>query len=347
MKQSATVALAPLGWLYGAAMKVRAAFYRRGLFRTYKIDAPVISVGNLTVGGTGKTPLVEWIARELAQQGHRVCVLTRGYGRENPRQRVIVSDGHEILSDATQTGDEALMLAENLKGKAAVICDADRVSAASWALEHLKAEVFVLDDGFQNLRIARDLNIVTIDATNPWGNQRVLPAGTLREPIGALRRADCVMLTRVQESTDATLRQQIQEASEAVVLSSDMVASQVRAVNSEREDPGSDLLTSGTLAAFCGIGNSQAFFHLLRRDNFQLVHTRAFRDHHRYSQSQIDQLMNEAIARGAQALITTAKDEVKLRNLRFDLPCYVIDIEIRISSVQKFRDLIHRAVHKP
>src|SRR5216684_152482 len=161
MNSAATLALTPLGSLYGLAMKTRRAFYDSGRLRVHDLGVPVISVGNLTTGGTGKTPLVEWIARELAQTGRRVCILTRGYGRRNAGAQIIVSDGNEIISDAAQAGDEALLLAERLKGQAAVISAADRVSAACWAVENFHSNVFILDDGFQHLRVARNLNILT------------------------------------------------------------------------------------------------------------------------------------------------------------------------------------------
>src|SRR4051812_29277298 len=176
MNRVAAITLAPLSGIYEALVRSGNALYRRDFFHAHKIDAVVISVGNLTTGGTGKTPLVEWIARALALKGRNVCVLTRGYRRESAG-RLLVSNKSEILADASQAGDEALLLAENLKGNAAVLCNADRVSAARWAIENLASDTFVLDDGFQHQRIARDLNIVTIDATNPWGNGRLLPAG--------------------------------------------------------------------------------------------------------------------------------------------------------------------------
>src|SRR2546428_11002759 len=168
MNPSMTAALTPLSGLYGVASRARRALYDKGLLRVHKVSAPVISVGNVTVGGTGKTPLVAWIAKVLARDGRRVCILTRGYGRLDSHDRVIVSDGNEILASPERAGDEAYLLAEELKGCAAVISDADRVAAAHWAVENLRTDIFVLDDGFQNLRIARNLDIVTIDATNPW-----------------------------------------------------------------------------------------------------------------------------------------------------------------------------------
>jgi tetraacyldisaccharide 4'-kinase len=344
MNRAATIAFTPLGLLYGAAMRARAALYERRIFRTHKIGKPVISVGNLTIGGTGKTPLVAAIARHLAQEGRRVCILTRGYGRENPGQRVIVSDGDQILAEVAQAGDEPLMLAEQLQGKAAVICDADRVSAAHYAEDKLASDVFILDDGFQNLRIARDVNVVTIDATNPWGNKHVLPAGILREPMKALRRADCVVLTRTDQSIEADLRKAIEKVSDAPVLSSRMVTSEIRSIKSAGAQS-KNLVARQPVAAFCAVGNPQAFFDLLRAD-FDLTDTTAFRDHHQFTQSDIDRATKGAIASGAYALITTAKDEVKLRRLRFDLPCYVVDIEIEISSPDKLFDLIDRAIGK-
>src|SRR5205085_1292253 len=194
--------LAPLGTLYGALVRTRLRLYRSGLLKTENVGAPVISVGNITAGGTGKTPLVEWAARALAGEGRRACVLTRGYGRADERRRVVASDGRSVLADARECGDEPRLLAEKLLGAASVVCDRDRVAAARWAREHLGAEVFVLDDGFQHLRIARDLDIVTLDATAPWGGRAMLPRGRLREPASGLSRADCVVITRAELAAD-------------------------------------------------------------------------------------------------------------------------------------------------
>src|SRR5215218_5964549 len=184
-----SLALAPLGMLYGAVARVRLRLYRSGLLKSARVGAPVVSVGNLTAGGTGKTPLVEWAARALAREGLRACVLTRGYGRADESRRAVASDGARVLAEVTECGDEPRLLAERLLGAAAVVCDRDRVAAARWAREELGAEVFVLDDGFQHLRIARDLDIVTVDATAPWGGRAMLPRGRLREPASGLARA--------------------------------------------------------------------------------------------------------------------------------------------------------------
>lgn len=348
MNTAVTLALTPLSSLYGMAMKARRALYRAGRFHVHDLGVPVISIGNLTTGGTGKTPLVEWIARELAQAERRVCILTRGYGRRRPGERVIVSDGNEILADAARAGDEPLLLAERLKGLAAVICDADRVSAARWAVDHIHSDVFVMDDGFQHLRVARNLNILTVDATNPWGNGRLLPAGILRESRAELTRADCIVITRADDpNATAELQREITaQSKDCPVFCSRMRLVGLRAVKASPGHPltpGNEIKASRA-AAFCGLGNPESFFSLLQRGGYQLVHTQSFRDHHNYTQTDVDSAVRESVKRGAQILLTTAKDEVKLRSLKFERPCYAADIAIEIENDQKLRILIGRAI---
>jgi tetraacyldisaccharide 4'-kinase len=343
MNSVVTLALTPFSSLYGAAMKARRALYGSGRLRVHELGVPVISVGNLTLGGTGKTPLVEWIARELAQTGMRVCILTRGYGRRNAGTHTIVSNGNDVLDDAAETGDEPLLLAEKLKGQAAVISDADRVAAAAWALENFESEVFVLDDGFQHLRVARNLNILTIDATNPWGNGKLLPAGVLRESPAELARADCIVITRADDltSTDALRGEIVAKAKQTPVFSSRMKLSGLRAVQGQSSVDVEEIKAS-RVVAFCGLGNPESFFSLLRRSGYQLVQTQVFRDHYRYLQTDVEHLEQEARRHGAQALVTTAKDEVKLRSLKFELPCYAADIAIEIDNESAFRALIEK-----
>lgn len=346
MNSAVTLALTPLGSLYGLAMRARRALYQSGRFRVHELGAPVISVGNLTTGGTGKTPLVEWIARELAQSGQRVCILTRGYGRRNPGSRVIVSDGTKIMSDAARAGDEPLLLAENLKGLAAVISDADRVSAAHWAVQNLQSNVFVLDDGFQHLRVARKLNIVTIDAKNPWGNGKLFPAGVLRESPVELARADCIVITRADDpnQTEALQREINAQSKGRPIFHSRMRLSGLQAVPFGQPSIPAEEIVALRISAFCALGNPESFFSLLRRNGYRLAHTQVFRDHHSYTQSDIDRVVREAVAHGAQILLTTAKDEVKLRSLNFELPCYTADIAIEIENPEKLRALIAGAI---
>ena len=326
--------LPPLSALYGAVTRTRLSLYQRGTFHTTRLDRPVISVGNMTVGGTGKTPLVEWIAKTIAAQGKRVCILTRGYGRENPQRQVVVSDGRALLATAAEAGDEPYLLATRLLGSAAVISNIDRISAGRYAIEQLHTDCFVLDDGFQHLRLARDLNIVTIDATNPWGGGpasegQLLPHGRLREPLSGLSRADCVVLTRCDQADNrADLTRQIRDLIRGRPLfQSTMKATYARVV-------------SGPVGAFCAVGNPEAFFAQVRKGGYELVFEKAFRDHHSYSQPNVDSLVRQARAAGAQSLITTAKDAVKLRSLSFSIPWCVLEIEIAIENEDAFRQMI-------
>jgi len=346
MNSLLSAALTPLSGLYGVASRARRTLYDKGLVRVHEVSAPVISVGNITLGGTGKTPLVAWIAKTLAHEGRRVCILTRGYGRLDSHDRVIVSDGNEVLASPERAGDEAYLLAEELKGCAAVISDADRVTAAHWAVANLKPDVFVLDDGFQNLRIARNLDMVTIDASNPWGNRRVLPAGILREPRSAVTRADCIVVTRADDAQRlGELENELGRLSNGVpVFCSRMRLARLRHVSGDEFSPDTNEIKRSSVAAFCGIGNPESFFALLNREGYQLCHTRTLRDHHRYVQSDLDRIERESVAKGAQALLTTAKDEVKLRSINIGLPCYAVDIEIEIEESEAFSTLIDRAI---
>ncbi len=185
-----------ISWIYGTIIEARNSLYEKGVFKSFSLGVPVISIGNITVGGTGKTPLVAFVAEILAEKGEKVCIISRGYGRKNPKKRVLVSDGENILADARQSGDEPFELAQRLLGKAIVVADANRVSAGNWAREKFGITAFVLDDAFQHRKVKRDLDIVTIDATNPFGNKKMLPSGILREPLKNLKRADAIVITR-------------------------------------------------------------------------------------------------------------------------------------------------------
>ena len=322
----------PLSALYSAVTRTRLSLYERGTFRTTKLDRPVISVGNMTVGGTGKTPLVEFVSKVIGATGKKVCILTRGYGRQHPERQVIVSDGQAILATPAEAGDEPYLLATNLLGLAAVICSADRISAGRDAIEVFGTECFVLDDGFQHLRLARDLNIVTVDATNPWGGGQLLPHGRLREPLSGLSRADCVVITRCDQAMNLDpLREQIR----------DLISG--RPVFESTMKPRRSPLADGPVAAFCAVGNPKSFFEQLRNSGYELVAEKAFRDHHAYTQKDIDDLTDAATRAGARALITTAKDAVKLRSLHFSLPYSVFEIEIAIQDEELFKNLILQA----
>jgi tetraacyldisaccharide 4'-kinase len=333
-----SLVLPPLSALYGAITRSRTALYERGTFRTFKLERPVISIGNITTGGTGKTPLVEWVARVLAGSGKKVCILTRGYGRENPRNRVLVSDGTTVFADPSQAGDEPFQLATDLIGIAAVICDADRFAAGQGAIQHLSTDCFVLDDGFQHLQLARDLNIVAIDATDPWGGRRMLPYGRLREPLTGLKRADCIVLTRCEQDDDLErIRREIAKRTgdrpvfHARIKTRRIAPIQQSIFQAQPQEP---------IAGFCAVGNPQSFFTHLNREGYQLVLKKSFRDHHVYTQDDVSKLSKAAIHAGAQSLMTTAKDAVKLRGLQFEIPCYSLEIDLEIENDSELKRMI-------
>lgn len=347
MKSNSPLILLPFSGLYTALTRVRLTAYRQGWMSVSQLAAPVISVGNLTTGGTGKTPLVDWVCRVVAkgdqERQKKVCVLTRGYRRRNPESQVVVSNGTDLLTGEPEAGDEAFLLAQNLIGVAAVIANPNRSAAGTWAMENLNAEVFVLDDGFQHLQLARDLDIVTIDATNPFGNGSLLPYGRLREPLSSLARAGCVVITRTEQVEDwVTIKRQVERVARRVpIFSSRMVTGSVRRLNEETIN--ANELKNQPLGAFCGVGNPDSFFAHLRNEGYSIPSTRAFADHHDYNQGEVDRLVQAAKSLGCEAMITTEKDATKLHGFNFELPCYVLNIRIAIDDEEELVGLIRDA----
>jgi len=343
-----------VSWIYEKIIAVRNLLYDRGVFESFDLGARTISIGNITVGGTGKTPLTAYIAEILAGRGERVCILTRGYGRKDPKTRVLVSDGENILADPQNAGDEPFELAQKLIGKAIVIADADRVSAAEWAKLKFGVTVFVLDDGFQHRKAKRDVDIVCIDATNPFGGGKMLPAGRLREPLTGLRRADIVIITRSNlvseisnlrsEISNIVATPEIFEAKTEIVNVDTLEKFHAKMQRTQNEEKAlADAIRSirsNTAFAFCGIGNPASFLQQLQVENFTITANRTFDDHHDYSQKDIDEIENLARAHGVSILLTTAKDAIKLGDLRFELPCFVVEINPVIKETEKFAAML-------
>jgi tetraacyldisaccharide 4'-kinase len=339
----------PFGHLYNLILKARSAMYRQGITRSTDLGVPVISVGNLTVGGTGKTPLVAFAAKVLAENGRKVCILTRGYKRENPNERVVVSDGRNILAEVKQSGDEPYELAQKLLGISAVVADKDRTAAGLWAKEELGSDAFVLDDGFQHFQLKRDLDLVTVDATDPFGNGRLLPQGTLREPAANLARAGAVILTRANLAGSAgdldALKAKVQGlAPAAAVFTSQNKTSNLiplaRLFNEKETVAIRSLLPKTRTLAFCAIGNPDSFFRQLMAEGFELAGTNKFPDHYKYSERDVSTLNDLARKWSADILLTTVKDAVKLKNFRFDVPCYVVESAPVFDNEEGLRKLI-------
>lgn len=332
-------------WIYGKIANVRNNLYEKEILKSFSLGVSTISIGNITVGGTGKTPLVAFVAEVLAGQDEKVCILTRGYGREDAKERVLVSDGKTILAETNKAGDEPLELARKLVGKALVVADANRVSAGNWAREKLGITAFVLDDAFQHRRLKRDLDIVCVDATNPFGNGKMLPSGILREPLSNLNRADAIVITRANLVDDLdNLKSKISQLNPncPIFVSENKGVGLINLEDffNQPRTNNRGQMTNDKAFAFCALGNPNNFFNQLRREKFELAATENFPDHYFYKQKDIEKLEEKARKNNAEILLTTAKDAVKLKNLQFELPCFVVENELVFNNESGFRNLI-------
>jgi tetraacyldisaccharide 4'-kinase len=317
----------PLSLPYEVIARLHARAYQSGFFPQRKLDAFVISVGNLTVGGTGKTPMVLWIAQRLLAEGKTVGILTRGYrGEPDPANPEASSGGSD------STSDEVQLLKARLGDRAVFGVGADRFARGA-ELVARGVTHFVLDDGFQHRRLARDVDIVLIDATNPFGGGHLLPVGRLREPRSALARADIIVITRGDHSP--AIEAAIRQDSDAPVF---YARPQLDSVYRLGENP-ADLteLRREKFFAFCGIGNPPAFAADLREWGFQIAARKFFPDHHRYTQNDVLAIESEARNAAASALICTEKDFFNMRNVHWtDLPVYFCRISLHIDRADEF-----------
>lgn len=330
----------PLSLPYGAVAHLRARGYRRGIFRQRRLDGVVISVGNLTVGGTGKTPMVLWIAERLLAEGKSVGILTRGY---RGKSASFPSGDGSGAAAVSSTSDEVQLLNARLRGRVAFGVGADRY-ARGRELAVRGVNWFILDDGFQHLQLARDVDIVLIDATNPFGGGHVLPAGRLREPRTALERADIVVITR--SSHAPAIESAIGRDSEAPIFYAraklEAVRAPLRPELTEREARGERLF------AFCGIGNPSAFIADLRDWGFQIAGHKFFPDHHRYSAAEIAEIEAQARTAGATGLICTEKDSFNFSGASFSLELWVCTISLHVDGEEDFwRAVMEKARKSP
>jgi tetraacyldisaccharide 4'-kinase len=311
---------------YGVVVRVRNRLYDRGWKETVRAAVPVVSVGNLTLGGTGKTPCVEYVARCYRRQDLRVAILSRGYGS---------SQG---------LSDEALVLEENLPD-VPHLQGADRAALAAVAVEELESEVLVLDDGFQHRRLARDLDLVLIDATQPWGHGYLFPRGLLREPPAALRRlgeAGAILLTRCDQ-VDETERNKIKQAVARVAPRVPVAESRhepAGLVNAERAAAPLAALRRGPVAAFAGIGNPEAFRRTLTDLGAAVAAFRTYPDHHAYTRTDVEDLRAWARQQATDCIVvTTQKDLVKLRLTRLgERELWALRIHLRLDAGQEALD---------
>lgn len=298
-----TASVEPM-YRFGVSRRNRSFDRRAGVVR---VGRPVVSVGNITTGGTGKTPVVAWLAQRLYAAGRRPVILTRGYR------------GKEGASDEAQLLRRALAPLDPSSTEAAVpvIVNPDRVAAAEQTIaSRAMTSLFILDDGFQHRRLARDFDLVLIDATRPFGFERLLPRGQLREPLASLGRADAILLTRVDlvesddiERIESTLRT---HTAAPMFRCSHVIDVVVKGTDRPTARESIEMLAGKRVFAFCGLGNPEAFFESLRRANARIVGTRAFADHHAYSTDDLKRIRLDAEVASAERIITTTKDAAKL-----------------------------------
>ncbi len=349
--------------LYGTAQKLRASCYRQNIFRSQKLPCKVISVGNITVGGTGKTPMTIYVARKLQQAGVRVAVISRGYKGSAERDGGVVSDGSNLLMNSEQAGDEPFLIASCLKN-IPVIVGKNRFEAGLLALGKFQPDVIVLDDAFQHLKLKRDIDLVLLDCARPFGNAHLLPRGNLREPLEALARASACILTRSQSGAD-------QAAAESVAGIKSLVPQipiftsfhdpYFYTVKSGMQTPLheiADFLSPHELEetkqhkvfGFSGIARNDDFQRTVDEIGFNARGFCEFSDHRPYSRDDLEKIVRTAQAAGADCLITTEKDHARIahqKSLSMDLVVVGVKIAFgRGGDGQDFISFIQSRLHQ-
>ncbi len=323
------ILLIPFSWLYAVLVFFRNLAYQAGWLKTHRLPIPVISIGNLSVGGTGKTPVTLALAETLQRQpfARKPAVLSRGY-RRNSKGFFLVSDGQKVYGSYQDSGDEPMLIAQRLRG-VSVAVDADRVRGGNRLIEIGSSDILLLDDGFQHRRIARDLDIVLLDAESDLRG-RLLPAGSLREPLGSLRRADLIALAH--HDADKTESRQLWNACVSLFGAQRLLAFQTKIRGCRRLRDGKAIspqeLKGLTLIPFCGIAKPRAFLRSLESLGAQIPFLIRFSDHHRYRSADVERLAVAYNRIKPDFLITTEKDAVKLGGLFEALPILVLEIEI-------------------
>jgi tetraacyldisaccharide 4'-kinase len=345
--------------IYTVAIKFYRFLYNVRILRDTTLGVQVIAIGNLTWGGTGKTPVVEKFARELRDEGRNVAILSRGYRskpqpfhvwlknkvlfREDTTPPRIVSDGKSLLLDSDMAGDEPYMLASNLKD-VVVLVDKDRVKSGRYAIEKYGCDTLLLDDGFQNWKLAgRRHDVVLIDRQEPFGNGHLIPRGSLREPHSHLLRANTIFITKSDGKTEELRRRIAALNPTAAIIEcvhSPMYLEDV--FNGERQTL--DFIKGRKVASFSGIAQPESFEQSLVKLGAELVYSKRFADHHRFSQQEILNVINRGKKRQAELIITTQKDAVRFPKLdRRDLPIFFMRVEINIvSGADGFHDCVRK-----
>lgn len=323
--------------LFGLLVAIRRGAYARGLLKSYRAAIPVVSVGNLTVGGTGKTPVVDYLVKHVLEQGRRVAIVSRGYGGQRESATALVSDGGTMLhDDARLYGDEPVLLAR--RNPAAIVIVARRRSQGVRLAEELGAQLAILDDGFQHLALQRDLDILLLDAAQPFGNRRLLPAGTLREPITAAKRCDLVILTRSRTDTPVELPLQ-----RPVLRCQHVLADHLHYLDGRIIDW--TALRDKRLLAFAGIARPEDFFAALRQRGLDLQAEVFLADHQEYNPETLKQL--RLACHNCELMITTEKDAVKLQAADLPVPCCHVVLEVSMDDASPLHAALEPLTRRP
>ena len=342
-----------LSYLFLMVVSIRYFLYRTGLLRRYPLGTQVISIGNVTAGGTGKTPVTEIFARTLAAEGRKVAILSRGYRRKEApwwqrlftqviEKPLVVSDGRRVLLDSATGGDEPYMLASNLPG-VAVVVDRNRVKAGRYAVNRLGCDTLILDDGFQYQKLKHSIEVVLVDSTNPFGNGNLLPRGILREPVRNLKRADIIFLTKCRGDVSAVKEEIRRYNTTAEIVECNHTPKVMKDVWSREEFP-LDWLRDKTVCTLSGIASPKGFENSLRHLGAKVVWCERYADHHRYDASEVLYALNRTADMGADALVTTEKDAVRFPRLETTpVQCLYLRIAIEILvGGESFTQLINR-----
>lgn len=342
-----------LSYLFLMVVSIRYFLYRTGLLRRYPLGTQVISIGNVTAGGTGKTPVTEIFARTLAAEGRKVAILSRGYRRKEApwwqrlftqviEKPLVVSDGRRVLLDSATGGDEPYMLASNLPG-VAVVVDRNRVKAGRYAVNRLGCDTLILDDGFQYQKLKHSIEVVLVDSTNPFGNGNLLPRGILREPVRNFKRADIIFLTKCRGDVSAVKEEIRRYNTTAEIVECNHTPKVMKDVWSREEFP-LDWLRDKTVCTLSGIASPKGFENSLRHLGAKVVWCERYADHHRYDASEVLYALNRTADMGADALVTTEKDAVRFPRLETaPVKCLYLRIAIEILvGGESFTQLINR-----
>jgi tetraacyldisaccharide 4'-kinase len=337
---------------YRAVVRMRNALYDAGYLKPRRLPCPVISIGNLTVGGTGKTPVTDYLAGILSDSGYRVAVLSRGYRRRSGKRPLLVADGHALLADVDESGDEPYLIARH-NPAVAVAVGADRVRASRLVCAVSSPEVILLDDAFQHRPVHRDINLLLVDGRDPWGNGKMIPLGPLREPPSGVSRADALILTRGHGDCPDDLQAVLARHNRHAALFHLRIQPDGY-VRADGEDIGPAALKGFSVFAFSGIARPGRFEEDLRSLGVHLVGARHFPDHYRYRRRDLEDVVRQARDTGAEALVTTEKDLTRINGLdEIGLPCYALRLRIdplggsalTAFVLEKLRALTARARH--